>query len=92
MRRGRESDHGERAKMMGAKARLEAASLAQHCALDPPVRRMVEKVAATFALSARGVHRLLRVARTIADLSGCDVIQRVHVAEALNFRRLTHLH
>ncbi len=67
-------------------ARLEAAGLAQHCALDPPVRRLVEKVGARFALSARGLHRLLRVARTIADLADEPAIGVQHVGEAAGYR------
>lgn len=41
-----------------------------------------------FHLSARGYHRVLRVARTLADLSGEESITRVHIAEALSFRRI----
>jgi magnesium chelatase family protein len=39
-------------------------------------------------LSARGYHRVLRVARTLADLDGSDVVGRIHVAEALSYRAL----
>jgi len=39
-------------------------------------------------LSARGYHWVLRVARTLADLEGVEVVRRVHVAEALSYRRL----
>jgi len=39
-------------------------------------------------LSARGYHRVLRVARTIADLAGADSIGRSHAVEALGYRRL----
>jgi magnesium chelatase family protein len=38
-------------------------------------------------LSARGYHRVLRVARTIADLDGKDMISRLHLAEALSYRQ-----
>ena len=39
-------------------------------------------------LSARGYHRVLKVARTLADLDGVDGVARLHVAEALSYRRI----
>jgi magnesium chelatase family protein len=41
-------------------------------------------------LSARGYHRVLKVARTIADLAGAEGVARAHVAEALSYRRIMH--
>ncbi|MFM2289980.1 MAG: hypothetical protein RL684_3123 [Pseudomonadota bacterium] len=67
-------------------AHLESPALAQHCRLDPPVQRLVEHVGRRFALSARGLHRLLRVARTIADLAGEAAIGVQHVGEAAGYR------
>lgn len=54
--------------------------------LDDPARRLLEASAAGGGLSARGFRRVLRVAGTIADLAGTDVITAVHLAEALHFR------
>src|SRR3974390_1333006 len=47
------------------------------------------EAADTMRLSARGYHRVLRVARTLADLDGADKVGRVHLAEALSYRALT---
>ena len=54
---------------------------------DAPGRALLAKAAEAMRLSARGYHRVLRVARTIADLGGQDEIGRVQVAEALSYRR-----
>jgi magnesium chelatase family protein len=55
---------------------------------DAPGRALLEQAAESMRLSARGYHRVLRVARTIADLAGSTGVGRVHVAEALSFRRM----
>ena len=47
---------------------------------------MLLQAAERFGLTARGYHRVLRVARTIADLAGEPLMRRPHVAEALSFR------
>jgi magnesium chelatase family protein len=54
--------------------------------------RLLTDAADAMRLTARGYHRVLRVARTIADLGGAAGVGRVHIAEALSFRRLAHLH
>jgi magnesium chelatase family protein len=53
---------------------------------DAEGRALINRVAERFGLSARGYHRVLRVARTIADLDGADTVCLPHVAEAVSFR------
>jgi magnesium chelatase family protein len=51
-------------------------------------RQLLTQAAERLRLSARGYHRVLRVARTLADMDGGDGVKRVHVAEALSYRRI----
>ena len=50
---------------------------------------LLREAAEAMRLTARGYHRVLRVARTLADLDGADKVGRVHLAEALSYRALT---
>lgn len=68
-------------------ARAEGAWLETIAALDPSARMLLVKAAEASAISARGWTRTLRLARTIADLEGTTDVRRVHVAEALIYRR-----
>jgi magnesium chelatase family protein len=56
--------------------------------LDDKSRKLLTQAIDKFRLSARGFHRVLRVARTLADLEGGGAVQQVHVAEALTYRRV----
>ena len=56
---------------------------------SPQGRALLMQAAEQMKLSARGYHRILRVARTLADMAGQDAVSRVHVAEALSYRRLS---
>jgi magnesium chelatase family protein len=55
-------------------------------------KKLLAEAADAMRLTARGYHRVLRVARTIADLTGAQTIARAHVAEALAYRRIGALH
>jgi magnesium chelatase family protein len=68
-------------------ARAEGAWLDHIAALDAPARALMARAAEARSLTARGWTRTLRLARTIADLEGEGPVRRVHVAEALIYRR-----
>ena len=58
---------------------------------DAAGAKLLTEAAERMKLSARGYHRVLKVARTIADLAGAGSVARPHIAEALSYRRITHL-
>ncbi len=68
-------------------AEAEGALLDRVATPDEPGRRLLAQAAEAMRLSARGYTRILRVARTIADMAGSDGVGRLHVAEALSYRR-----
>jgi magnesium chelatase family protein len=69
-------------------ARLAQSELARHCRLPPGGRALLDQALSRLGLSARGFHRILRVARTIADLDGSEAIAQQHLVEAIGYRRL----
>jgi magnesium chelatase family protein len=71
-----------------ANAYLSQSEIRQHCSLSPEALKTLEMAAANFDLSARGLDRILKVARTIADLDDSGSIAIKHVAEAMNYRAL----
>lgn len=71
-------------------AQLHGKLLDRICALDSTGRRMLERSAEKLRLSARGFHRVLKVARTIADLADSAAIEPPHLAEALQYRLVDH--
>src|SRR6056297_2922055 len=71
---------------MRLNADAEGEALEEIATPDAEGRALINSVAERFGLSARGYHRVLRVARTIADLDGAKELRRPHVAEAVSYR------
>ena len=71
---------------VGCNARAPGRWLDAHAGLEAAARELLRQAAEQLHLSARAFHRLLRVARTIADLEGSSAVASAHVAEALGYR------
>jgi magnesium chelatase family protein len=69
-----------------ANARLQSGEMNTHCVLECGAAGILQQAVARLGLSARAYHRVLKVARTIADLAGSTQIVAAHVAEAIQYR------
>ena len=69
-------------------AELAGDALEAHCRLDAPASKFLQAAAARLAWSARTFHRVLRIARSVADIEGATAIQVAHLAEAIQYRRV----
>ena len=67
-------------------ARMHVRALRETCALDPQGSRILETAAERMGLSARAIHRVMKVARTIADLDESERVRAPHLAEAIGYR------
>jgi magnesium chelatase family protein len=77
----------QRARQGKSNARLTVSEVTQHCRPEPAAETLLARAMTRMSLSARAYHRILKVARTIADLAGSATITTAHVAEAIQFRR-----
>ena len=78
----------QRARQGKLNAHLHPREVERLCRLDARGETLLRKALARLALSARAYHRILKVARTIADLACADEVDAVHIAEAIGYRRL----
>ena len=69
-------------------ARMHLKHIKEVCVMEPAATSLLGAAMSELGLSARGYHRILKVARTIADLAGSVVIEPVHVSEAVQYRGL----
>ena len=69
-------------------AQMTTSQLRKHCVLDEQSQSLLKNAIEKFSLSARAYDRILKVARTIADLDGAEAIQSSFIAEAIQYRNL----
>ncbi len=69
-------------------AQLDASAIRKYCVTDPAADALIKAAYERMGMSARGYDRILRVARTIADLDSSEIIKAKHIAEAIQYRSL----
>ncbi|PWU07308.1 MAG: magnesium chelatase [Verrucomicrobia bacterium] len=72
----------------GYNARMNESLLERHCQCDSEGKKLLKQAIDRLRLSARAYHRILKVARTIADLDHCEFLQLQHLSEAIQYRTL----
>ena len=75
----------------GCNAHLDTKALRKHCPMTDAARRILELALERLGLSARAYDKILRVARTIADLEAAETLEESHIAEAVQYRSLDRI-
>jgi magnesium chelatase family protein len=81
----------QRARQGKPNAHLQPKEIERVCRPDAQGEALLKNAFARLSLSARAYHRILKVARTIADLGGAEELAASHVAEAIGYRRLDRM-
>jgi magnesium chelatase family protein len=82
----RMSDARERG--IWSNAQLDSAAIRKYCVMDPAAAALLKSAYEKMGMSARGYDRIMRVARTIADMDSSETIKANHIAEAIQYRSL----
>lgn len=80
----------ERHKHLYCNAQMGSREIRRHCPLDAGSSSLLNQAISRLGLSARAYHRIVKIARTIADLDGASSLTQEHVAEAIQYRRMQH--
>ena len=88
MARDRQTERFKDMQGMAANAHMQRRQIAEHCKLDDSTLALLEQAMGSMGLSARAYDRILKVARTIADLENKESIDAAGISEAINYRTL----
>lgn len=67
-------------------SQMNSKTLQKYCPLDDDIKEILKRASEKFYLSARSVHRTIKLARTLADIENCENIEKPHILEALQYR------